>query len=77
MDTTNARIVMAGQRDASAYNRPDVYAPKKVHVAGDDQRAACDNDIILQERLVEAERIPPAVRCRRPGCANRWPEVTP
>jgi hypothetical protein len=68
--------VMAGRRDASAYNNPSQYAPRRVHVAAenDRHRAACDSGIILQERLVEAERIPRMVRCRRSGCASRWPK---
>lgn len=67
--------VMAGRRDAGAYNHPNTSVPKRAHVADEDDqhRAACDRGIILQERLVEAERIPMTSRCRRPGCANRWP----
>jgi hypothetical protein len=69
------RPVMAGRRDASAYNQPNTYSPKKAHIAGHGWRAGCDSRIILQQRLVEAERIPAASRCRRLGCVNKWPEA--
>ncbi len=65
--------VMAGRREASFYERPDTYAPKRVHIANGPM-AACDRTILLQERLVEAARIPRASRCRRAGCAALWPE---
>ena len=79
----------AASRDASVWARPDTRSRKKVHVAinvtdigrnqwGQNERhgeAACDPDRVVLDMSVAsvAAEIPGDRRCRRPGCAARWP----
>ncbi len=84
--------LLAASRDASCIARPNTRSPKQVHVAvnvhvmpktfwegeqltGD---AACDPagmplDMSLSD---PAETWPDRVRCRRRGCASRWPTAS-
>ena len=70
--------VMAAQRDAAWYNRPDVRSIKQYHVVkvdGCSFFAACDpNRMLLSEYSeVPADEAPMRLRCQRSGCRVRWP----
>jgi hypothetical protein len=63
---------LAARRDASWWNSPGtayVY-----HVATTDMAACCFRDQPLAEfTSQDAAKVPAAQRCRRRGCATRWP----
>lgn len=82
---TVAGRLQAGYRDASAYQRPNVYGIKAMHIVvasstllgGDGARwdsvaAACSpGRIALVDDLGgNASSFPPNARCTRPGCAQ-------
>lgn len=64
----------AAYRDASWLSHPDTRTPKRGHILLDDGRAACGLVAMMCD-AEPAEGIPECLRCRRPGCRDRWPEV--
>jgi hypothetical protein len=86
-------ILLASSRDAMAWDRPNTRTRKQVHVAVNVQNighapgysdayageAACDPSRTPLDMSVAspAEDIPLERRCRRPGCAARWPAYKP
>ena len=83
----------AASRDASVLDRPNTRSRKQVHVAinvtdisknwwGEVERygeAACDpNRVVLDMSVASpAQMVPVERRCRRRGCASRWPATAP
>lgn len=84
-----AEQLLAASRDASCWPRPNTRSSKVVHVAvnvvpgsahagqdlGDWGEAACAPDRMPLDMSVAgpAVDVPVPARCRRPGCASRWP----
>lgn len=85
-----ADVLLAATRDASAVACPNTRTPKKAHVAIVEgelpatwweepelvANAACDPMTVPLDMTVAspADQIPESRRCRRPGCASRWPQ---
>lgn len=67
-------IVMSARRDASFYARPNTRSAKVCHVVVGDSRAACGVPLLLDVEE-DARDVPQPSRCRRRGCAERWPPV--
>lgn len=52
-----------------------------MHIATDDDVAACKSDPVFSSyrrtiplgNFVDAEDVPPHMRCQRNGCKQRWP----
>lgn len=81
--------IMAAPRDASAYARPNTRSAKKAHIAvnvesigtsfyGGEEfhgEAACapSRTPLDMHAQGKAEEVPEHARCRRLGCASRWP----
>ena len=67
-------VVWAARRDASWYNRPNVNHLPRMHIDGGGMLAACNRGVYLVDFTAElAATVPEHSRCRRPGCAARWP----
>lgn len=63
---------LAGLRDASWYNCPDVRTGKAYHVYIDG-RPACDQHVFLvEETTIFAADVPAELRCKRAPCAKRF-----
>lgn len=74
--------LMAGTRDASWWNHPDVTKVKVLHVAiiggrgGNIWTACCDPRIpLVENHSWRAADVPEGLRCRRSGCRVRWPQT--
>lgn len=75
--------LLAGTRDASWYDRPDVRTVKAFHIATDIDTAACapgpehhSGVVQLADFTYErAENVYDDLRCRRPGCKRHWKTV--
>lgn len=67
--------LMAGRRDASWYDKPNCYDPKKIHVATKAQTSACRG--VPLQGLRPAARVPQQQRCRADGCRRAWPKEKP
>ncbi|MEW9530578.1 hypothetical protein [Microbispora sp. NPDC049125] len=65
----------AAPRDASWYDRPNVWSPKKVHVWGEDMMSACGRSILTDTLLMRLEEVPEHRRCRASGCREKWPAL--
>lgn len=64
--------LMAGTRDASWYERPNVYEPKKIHVASRRATSACGG--VPLTGLRPAGQVPAIQRCQSSGCKTKWPK---
>lgn len=85
--------IMAAPRDASVWARPNTRSKKVAHVAinvesvgstfyeGEEfhGEAACDPSRVVLDMNMRspAEDMPEDARCRRRGCASRWPAYRP
>ncbi len=73
--------LIAGTRDASWYDRPDVHTVKAWHIATEHDTAACSpgpefhRSIILFDSYLDADQVFDDLRCRRPGCRVHWAKV--
>lgn len=72
-------MAQAALRDASWLSRPNTTSVKRYHVFHPTQRTAlCGLQAILcVENAIDAEEVPQALRCQRPGCKQGWPEEAP
>jgi hypothetical protein len=68
-------------RDASAYDRPNVRTPKRLHwprSGDDDALSACGLPICTGfaehhgDMGADPAAVPAGLRCQRPGCRQRW-----
>ena len=69
-----SKSTQAAYRDASWLSNPDTRTPKRGHILRADGRAACGLVAMMCD-AEPAEAIPECLRCRRPGCRERWPEA--
>lgn len=68
------RPPMAGKRDASWWNQPNVRHPARWHVILG-ERAACGRlMVVFEDDLRPLDDRSVILRCRRNGCRQRWPE---
>lgn len=67
----------AAQRDASWYERPDVYSDKVIHVAGKSclygVMSRCGRSVLNKDLVWALEGVPAGRRCRSHGCRQAWP----
>jgi hypothetical protein len=73
--TPSPDTLMAGTRSADWYDRPNVYDPKKVHVATKNATSACRG--VPLAGLRPATSVPAPLRCQGDGCRKRWPKSAP
>jgi hypothetical protein len=66
--------VMAGYRDASWYERPNISSTKVMHVDRGDAKSSCSAALLQEDSMRPASTVPAAGRCRRAACRNRWPD---
>ncbi|MBH3307941.1 hypothetical protein [Pseudomonas mosselii] len=76
MTATPAPALQAAFRDASWFRRPDVRSVKMAHVLRADGTPACGLVAMMCDPE-PAAGVHVALRCRRPGCAGRWPDNDP
>lgn len=75
--------LVAGTRDASWYNRPDVRSVKAHHIATDEDSGACAPGPVFNSGTIAlndftygpAADVYDDLRCRRPGCKKHWDTV--
>lgn len=72
MSTHEVLPVLAAYRDASWLNRPDTRTPKRGHVLRANGQAACGL-VAMMGDPEPAEGVPELLRCKRPGCRDKWP----
>lgn len=65
-------FTVAATRDAARYSRPDTWDPKRVHVVGYDDTSGCGRSRLTDDYIPLVD-VPADQRCRRRGCAERWP----
>ena len=65
-------VAQAAYRDASWFNNPDTRTPKRGHILRADGRPACGLVAVMCDPE-PADCIPEILRCKRPGCRQRWP----
>lgn len=78
-----AEPLVAGTRDASWYDRPDVRTVKAFHIATVANTPACAPGPDFHSGVValcdftyeRAENVYDDLRCRRPGCKVHWAKV--
>lgn len=67
----------AAQRDASWYDRPDVYSDKVIHVAGKSSlyghMSRCGRSVLNDDLIWALEGVSEGLRCRSNGCRQAWP----
>ena len=68
--------VQAAFRDASFLRNPDTRTAKMAHVLRADGSPACGLHALMCDPE-QAERIQVALRCKRAGCRQRWPDTDP
>ena len=69
----------AALRDASWFRKPSTRDELRVyHVVLGTKLAACGiPSLLLTETDRDAEEVSERQRCRRSGCLQRWPDLTP
>lgn len=77
MVTTEAQIELkAAFRDASFWSKPDTRSAKMAHILRDDGTPACGLNAMMGDPE-PAEGVHVVLRCKRPGCRDRWPKTEP
>lgn len=71
-----AEELQAAYRDASWHRCPDLRTPKRAHVLRADDSAACGLVAVMGDPGAAVD-VPELLRCRRPGCRERWPVESP
>lgn len=69
----NPGEIQAAFRDASFFRNPNTRTPKMAHVLRSDGSPACGL-LTLMGDPEPAERVDALLRCKRPGCRERWPK---
>lgn len=67
--------MMLALRDASWWNRPDVYSPKVYHVViSPPYVAACNSTRMVLATCSEqpVDAVPIGLRCQHAACKSRW-----
>jgi hypothetical protein len=66
--------VLAARRDASFYRCHGTS--RRYHIVVGDYVSACNPQrmLVVKETAIAAEDVTEGLRCRRPGCAVRWPK---
>lgn len=75
-------MTRASLRDASFFRNPSTHGPVRYHIVRDEVHkgeGACGapvqyqgpGDVLDPQR--DAEGVPAALRCMKPGCRTRWP----
>jgi hypothetical protein len=67
--------VQAAFRDASFLRNPNTRTPKMAHVLLADGSPACGLKALMCDPE-PADEIYVNLRCKRPGCRQRWPTLT-
>ena len=69
----------AAPRDASFYGNPSTNQPWRIryHIVSEDGHTSCCRPDLLPldtvGGLCDAAEVADRLRCRRPGCRERWP----
>lgn len=66
--------VFAGMRDATCFRNPGRAG--RYHIQRGDGFAVCGVDGFLHD-AVHAQDVHEVLRCKRSGCATRWPAEAP